>query len=87
MGASSHRVSAYRHTDTSFLFIIDLLGLLKTTRGSSKSRDMPESRKSKIAADSVCMSPVSPPRSKSPQTFLMSKNANEPRGSLLFFLA
>ena len=86
MGALSHRVRACRHTDTSLLFIIDLLGLLKTTRGSSKSKDMPESRKSKIAADSVCMSPDSPPRIKSPQTFLMSNNFNEPRDSLYFSL-
>lgn len=83
-GASSHRVSASRHTNTSHLFIIDLIVLLKTTRGSSKSKDMPESRKSKIAADSVYMSPISPLRIKSPQTFLMSKNFNEPRDILYF---
>lgn len=83
-GASSHRVSASRHTNTSLLFIIDLIVLLKTTRGSSKSKDMPESRKSKIAADSIYMSPISPMRIKSPQTFLMSKNFNEPRDILYF---
>lgn len=54
-------VSACRHRDTSLLFIIDSLALLKTTRGSSKSKDGPESRKSKIATDrAMCVISLAP---------------------------
>lgn len=59
-------MQTHRHV---LLFISDLLVLLKATRGSSESKDMPESREAKIASAGAMHATRLTPEDQEPSDF------------------